>query len=171
MLCGGHSRMHESVGRETAVLHLDSLVWEMPEGAMQTRSLLGHSTSVVGRNKLLLFGGSHGEEASAVVQQLATDSMKWSSVSTSSASAPQPRLCHAAASLSDKVGRGQHSGTGHQHDDATRLGQMLARCYTACKSGAGSGSSCLVPELMLQDHMHGVRAAATCCAGCCPAQC
>lgn len=71
---------------------------------MQPSSLLGHSSSVVGRNKLLVFGGSRGEEATAAVQQLATDSMKWSSINPSSASVPQPRLAHAAVALSDKVG-------------------------------------------------------------------
>jgi hypothetical protein len=101
---GGHSRMHESVGRETAVLNLDSLTWEVPETAMQPIALLGHSSSVVGRNKLLVFGGSHGEEASAAVQQLATDSMRWTSINPSTISAPQPRLSHAAVALSDKVG-------------------------------------------------------------------
>lgn len=109
VLHGGHSRLHESVGRETAVLHLDSLTWELPDSALQPSSLLGHSSSVVGRNKLLVFGGSHGEEATAAVQQLATDSMKWGSISPSSASVPQPRLCHAAAALSDRV-RGLRRG-------------------------------------------------------------
>lgn len=101
---GGHSRLHESVGRETAVLNLDSLTWEVPETAMQPGCLLGHSSSVVGRNKLLVFGGSLGEEASAAVQQLATDSMRWTSINPSSTSAPQSRLSHAAVALSDKVG-------------------------------------------------------------------
>lgn len=103
VLHGGHSRLHDSVGRETAVLSLDSLTWEMPETAMQPTDLLGHSSSVVGRNKMLVFAGSHGEEATAAVQQLATDSMKWTSINPSSASVPQPRICHAAAALSDKV--------------------------------------------------------------------
>ena len=106
VLHGGHSRLHDSVGRETAVLHLDSLSWEVTDGALQPNSLLGHSSSVVGRNKLLVFGGSHGEQATAGVQQLATDSMKWSSITPSSASLPHPRLCHAATALSDKVGGG-----------------------------------------------------------------
>jgi hypothetical protein len=70
---------------------------------MQPVDLLGHSSSVVGRNKMLVFAGSHGEEATAAVQQLATDSMKWTSINPSSASVPQPRMCHAAAALSDKV--------------------------------------------------------------------
>lgn len=104
VLHGGHSRMHESAGRETALLSLDSLTWELPETAMQANSLLGHSSSVVGRNKLLVFGGSTGEEATAAVQQLATDSMRWTTINTSSASTPQPRLAHAAVALSDKVG-------------------------------------------------------------------
>lgn len=96
--------MHECAGRETVVLSLDSLTWELPETAMQASSLLGHSSSVVGRNKLLVFGGSTGEEATAAVQQLATDNMRWATINTSSASAPQPRLAHAAVALSDKVG-------------------------------------------------------------------
>lgn len=103
VLHGGHSRLHESVGRETAVLNLDSLTWEVPETATQPTALLGASSSVVGRNKLLVFGGSQGEQATAAVQQLATDSMKWSSISSASVSQPQPRLCHAAVALSDQV--------------------------------------------------------------------
>lgn len=109
VLYGGHSRLHEAVGRETAVLNLDSLAWEVPETATQPHSLLGHSSSVVGRNKLLVFGGSHGEAATAAVQQLATDSMRWSHISSTSVSQPQPRLCHAAVALSDKVSGGQAS--------------------------------------------------------------
>lgn len=105
VLQGGHSRLHEGMGRETAVLSLDSLSWESPESAQQTIPLLGHSSSVVGRNKLLVFGGSHGDEATSAVQQLSTDSMKWLAISPSSAAVPQARMCHAAAALGDKVRR------------------------------------------------------------------
>jgi hypothetical protein len=114
--------MHEAVGRETAVLTVDSLAWEVPETATQPNSLLGHSSSVVGRNKLLVFGGSHGEAATAAVQQLATDSMKWSHVSSTSVSQPQPRLCHAAVALSDKVRASEAATDEAEHEVNTACG-------------------------------------------------
>jgi hypothetical protein len=135
VLHGGHSRMHESVGRETAVLHLDSLTWEVPETAMLPDALLGHSSSVVGRNKLLVFGGSRGEQALAAVQQLATDSMRWTNINPSSTSAPQPRLSHAAVALSDKVG-GCAASCGTQHCLCSRQLNVDDSC-SACQQCLG----------------------------------
>jgi hypothetical protein len=114
LLLGGYSRTHEAAGRETAVLHLDSLSWDAPPGAAQAAALLGHSSCVVGRNKLLVFGGSRDDEASAAAQLLATDAMGWSALSPSGVAQPPARLCHAATALNDKAWVfGGMTGDGH----------------------------------------------------------
>ncbi|KAF6250631.1 hypothetical protein COO60DRAFT_1681080 [Scenedesmus sp. NREL 46B-D3] len=103
VLQGGQSRMHESVAQETAVLSLDTLQWEQPETAVHPQGLLAHSATVTGRNKLMVFGGSTGEDASAAATVLSTDTMRWSSVVANGLNQPPPRLSHAAAALRDKV--------------------------------------------------------------------
>ncbi|WIA13348.1 hypothetical protein OEZ85_006930 [Tetradesmus obliquus] len=103
VLHGGQSRTHESVARETAVLSLDTLQWEQPETAVHPTGLLAHTATVTGRNKLMVFGGSTGEDASAAATVLSTDTMRWSSITANGLNQPPPRLSHAAAALRDKV--------------------------------------------------------------------
>lgn len=105
LLLGGLSRLHEAVGHQASVLSLEANTWEAPESAALPSSLLGHSCcSSVGRNKLVVFGGSCADQAaSAGLQLLATDSMRWTAAGgdAPAAAAQQPcaRLCHAACAL------------------------------------------------------------------------
>eukprot|EP00878_Enallax_costatus_P041461 GHUV01048247.1.p1 GENE.GHUV01048247.1~~GHUV01048247.1.p1 ORF type:complete len:624 (+),score=179.30 GHUV01048247.1:665-2536(+) len=103
VLHGGQSRSHDNVSKETAILTLDSLSWEQPDSAVQAIGLLGHTATAVGRNKLMVFGGSLGEEASAGALVLSTDTMRWSSIATNSVHQPPPRLSHAAVAVREKV--------------------------------------------------------------------
>ncbi|KAF8058062.1 GPA3 [Scenedesmus sp. PABB004] len=109
VLHGGQSRSHEGVARETAVLSLDTLTWEQPDGAAATQPapLLGHTATAVGGRKLLVFGGSTGDEATSAAMVLpdacAAQHVRWTAVASSGPSQPSPRLCHAAAALRDKV--------------------------------------------------------------------
>ncbi len=81
--------------------------WEQPESmALPAGGLMGHSTTPVGRNKLLAFGGASSgmwDTASDTVTVLSTDTMRWAPVTPSGAATPQPRVCHAAAMVRDKV--------------------------------------------------------------------
>lgn len=54
VLVGGHARGHEAAGRECALLGLDPLAWERPEGARLEAPLHGHSAVGIGRNRLLV---------------------------------------------------------------------------------------------------------------------
>eukprot|EP00775_Hariotina_reticulata_P013491 gene13491-13616_t len=103
VLHGGQSKSHEAVAKETAVLNLDGLMWEQPDSASLLHGLMGHSATNVGRNKLMVFGGSIGDEASCAALLLSTDNMRWSSMQPTSVNQPTPRLLHAAANLRDKL--------------------------------------------------------------------
>ncbi len=70
--------MSESVGREVAVLNVESGVWERPTSSRTVVPSYSHSAVVVGRTKLLVFGGMRADGvAAADVALLNADTMKW----------------------------------------------------------------------------------------------
>lgn len=82
MLYGGTSKAGggaaESVGRDAALLHVESGTWERPGLGRTLLPLHSHSAVVVGRTKLLVFGGVRGDgSTSSDVALLNTDTMKW----------------------------------------------------------------------------------------------
>lgn len=54
VLIGGTSRSHDDAGRDTAVLSVDTLQWERPEGASGEAGLHSHTATSIGRNRLLV---------------------------------------------------------------------------------------------------------------------
>ncbi|KAI8462642.1 MAG: hypothetical protein J3K34DRAFT_499216 [Monoraphidium minutum] len=121
VLIGGHSRSHESAGRDLAVLSLDALTWERPEGGRCEKALHSHTTTSIGRRLLVLFG-LRGEEASSAVSMLAADTLRWAPAAAKQAATgpsadaaaapppalaappgPPPRLAHAAACGRERV--------------------------------------------------------------------
>jgi len=54
LLIGGHSRNHDGAGSDVAVLSVDGLGWERPEGARLEAALHSHTTTSIGRNRLLV---------------------------------------------------------------------------------------------------------------------
>ncbi|KAG2424386.1 hypothetical protein HXX76_014595 [Chlamydomonas incerta] len=111
VLYGGMSKVpgaaSDSVGREVAVLTIDSGVWERPSGARTAASCASHSAVVVGRTKLLVFGGQRGDGAAAGaaadVAVLNADTMKWMSPQIKGTERPLPRSGHASCCIRERV--------------------------------------------------------------------
>ncbi|KXZ54835.1 hypothetical protein GPECTOR_4g907 [Gonium pectorale] len=114
VLYGGASKVggsvSEAVGREVAVLNVESGVWERPGGARTPAPSQGHSGVVVGRTKLLVFGGVRGGggaaaagEAAADVAILNADTMKWLAPQIKGTERPLPRSGHSSACIRERV--------------------------------------------------------------------
>ncbi|GLC41598.1 hypothetical protein PLESTF_000274300 [Pleodorina starrii] len=108
VLYGGASKvggsMSESVGREVAVLNVESGVWERPSSARTLAASCNHSAVVVGRTKLLVFGGVRGEGvAAADVALLNADTMKWMTPQIKGADRPLPRSGHSSCCIRERV--------------------------------------------------------------------
>ncbi|MEW5307774.1 MAG: hypothetical protein WDW38_010526 [Sanguina aurantia] len=107
LLFGGSSKSAgpagESAGREVALLSLESMRWDRPTSVRMALACQGHTTSVVGRTKILVFGGARGEAASAELSTLNTDTMKWVQLQLKGGEKPAPRAGHAACCIREKM--------------------------------------------------------------------
>mmetsp|Transcript_17491 Transcript_17491/g.44035 ORF Transcript_17491/g.44035 Transcript_17491/m.44035 type:complete len:628 (-) Transcript_17491:2367-4250(-) len=107
VLHGGLSRTaspaHDGVGREVAVLNLETMQWDRPGTARTLAPVHSHTATVVGRTKMLVFAGLRGEQASAEISVLNTDTMKWVVPQVKGAERPSPRHGHATCAIREKV--------------------------------------------------------------------
>ncbi|KAG2490886.1 hypothetical protein HYH03_010803 [Edaphochlamys debaryana] len=108
VLYGGASKVggavSEGVGREVAVLNVESGVWERPSSARTLAACHSHSAVVVGRTKLLVFGGVRGDGGpSSDVALLNTDTMKWITPQLKGSERPLPRSGHSSCCIRERV--------------------------------------------------------------------
>lgn len=109
VLYGGHSRSaagtaaDKDLGKEVAVLGVDSQVWEKPSSARTVMPHHSHNATVVGRTKIFVFGGVRNDVASNEVAVLNTDTMKWSAPVIKGIIRPPARHGHACACIREKV--------------------------------------------------------------------
>ena len=87
-ICRTNSPAHDGVGREVAVLNVDTMMWDKPGTARAAQAVHCHTATVVGRTKVLVLGGIKGESSSSDVSILNTDTMKWMVPQVSAATAP-----------------------------------------------------------------------------------
>lgn len=108
VLYGGVSRNgtttgHDAVGREVGVLNLETMLWDKPGSARTLMPTHSHTVTVVGRTKLLVFGGVRAEAASPDVTLLNTDTMKWQQPQIKGSERPPARSGHATCAIREKV--------------------------------------------------------------------
>uniref|UniRef100_A0A7S0Y9W2 Uncharacterized protein n=1 Tax=Polytomella parva TaxID=51329 RepID=A0A7S0Y9W2_9CHLO len=105
VLYGGLSKAAgaEEVGCEVAVLNVESSNWERPPGVRIGSGCYGHSVAVVGRTKMLVFGGIRGDAYSNDVVILNTDTMKWQTPHVKGIDRPVPRSGHATCCIREKL--------------------------------------------------------------------
>ncbi|GBF88822.1 hypothetical protein Rsub_01723 [Raphidocelis subcapitata] len=103
VLIGGHSRSREDAGRDVAVLSVDSQTWERPEAARLPAGLHGHTTTPIGRSRLLVLFGARGGEATSSAAVLSADGLRWAAVAPKGGVEPPARLGHAAACVRERV--------------------------------------------------------------------
>lgn len=61
------------------MLNLDSLVWEKLEGAKTPHNMHSHTTSILGRSKIMVYGGLQNDSTvSSSANVLNIDNQKWS---------------------------------------------------------------------------------------------
>mmetsp|Transcript_33290 Transcript_33290/g.78947 ORF Transcript_33290/g.78947 Transcript_33290/m.78947 type:complete len:632 (+) Transcript_33290:204-2099(+) len=104
ILYGGSWKDHDK--KELRICNLDSFTWETPSiPTSQPKNmppLTNHAAVVVGRTKILCFGGRRGSELVDDLKVLNTDNLKWSVPATKSLS-PSPREGAALWTLREKV--------------------------------------------------------------------
>lgn len=107
VLYGGQSRVggaaSDAMGKEVALLNVDTATWERPSIARTIQTSHSHAAVVVGRTKLLVFGGIRGDAACADVGVLNTDTMKWANPQVKGSERPMPRSGHTACCIREKV--------------------------------------------------------------------
>jgi hypothetical protein len=105
VLIGGHSRGREDAGRDVALLFVDARSWERPEAARLPpgAGLHGHTTTPIGRSRLLVLFGARGGEASSCASVLSADGLRWAAVQPKGGAEPPARLGHAAAAVRERV--------------------------------------------------------------------
>ena len=107
VLYGGQSRVggaaSDAMGKEVALLNVDTATWERPSIARTIQTSHSHAAVVVGRTKLLVFGGIRGDAACADVGVLNTDTMKWAYPQVKGSERPMPRSGHTTCCIREKV--------------------------------------------------------------------
>jgi len=107
VMYGGMSKstapQHEAVGKEVAVLNIDTMQWEKPNTARTLSPSYGHTACVTGRTKVLVFAGVKGEIPSPDIAILNTDTMKWLQPQVKGLERPMARSGHACTSIREKV--------------------------------------------------------------------
>uniref|UniRef100_A0A7S3QQQ5 Fibronectin type-III domain-containing protein n=2 Tax=Dunaliella tertiolecta TaxID=3047 RepID=A0A7S3QQQ5_DUNTE len=107
VIYGGMSRIsnqtQDGLGREVAVLNVETMQWERPSTARTPMTSHSHTGTVVGRTKILVFGGVKGELAASDISILNTDNMKWLVPQVKGLEKPPPRHGHATCAVREKV--------------------------------------------------------------------
>lgn len=105
VLFGGVSKSPatDTIGCEVAVLNADTNVWDKPTSARLLTNLQGHTAVVVGRTKIMSFGGIKNDNPTAEVAVFNTDTLKWMSPQVKGVERPVARSGHACTSIREKM--------------------------------------------------------------------
>ena len=101
---GGGDAGTNGASRELGVINLDTFAWEK---AIPNKQLThggwrsGHTSTAVAKNKMVTFGGRHGNTLTNEVHIFNTDSAKW--ITPAVKGACSHRECHSSCALREKV--------------------------------------------------------------------